>query len=314
MGGDVKEFFGAVRNNTLRNILVIGLVGGVIFGTMRLSPEKDDVGMGVLAPDDVAAAPGDAIMADSGLASKVLKEGTGKVKPVVTDEVTVHYTGWEASGRMFDSSLKRGQPATFHVSGVIQGWVEGLQLMVVGEKRRFWIPAHLAYGETPQRAGVPSGMLCFDVELLDIKGGVEESGSEGEFVVPDLSKMPEVPANVGEAPDDAVESEGGVKSVVLIAGSGVHPGDGDVILVHYTAWDSGGKVIDSSFLRGESVAVPLRNTEPAVSAGLQLMRVGEKRQFWVPVEYIMGKDLEPGAPVGMLCYQFELIKILPKER
>jgi len=70
---------------------------------------------------------------------------------------------------MFDSSVKRGQPARFPVGGVIKGWTEGLQLMTVGEKARFWIPADLAYGEHPARPGMPSGMLVFDVELLSIK-------------------------------------------------------------------------------------------------------------------------------------------------
>jgi peptidylprolyl isomerase len=81
--------------------------------------------------------------------------------------VTVHYTGWQASdGRMFDSSVQRGEPATFPLDGVIPGWTEGLQLMTVGEKRRLWIPANLAYEGRPGR---PQGMLVFDVELIGIE-------------------------------------------------------------------------------------------------------------------------------------------------
>jgi FKBP-type peptidyl-prolyl cis-trans isomerase len=68
---------------------------------------------------------------------------------------------------MFDSSVTRGEPATFGLGQVIKGWTEGLQLMVEGEKTRFWIPAELAYGEKPQ-GGRPAGMLVFDVELLEI--------------------------------------------------------------------------------------------------------------------------------------------------
>jgi len=81
----------------------------------------------------------------------VLKKGTGTEKPKVTDKVTVHYSGWDKTGRMFDSSIMRGEPASFPLNAVIKGWTEGLQLMVEGEKRRFWIPAELAYGETPVR-------------------------------------------------------------------------------------------------------------------------------------------------------------------
>ena len=118
-------------------------------------------------PPDVKAPPADAGKTASGLASKVLQPGTGKQKPTREDSVEVHYTGWTTDGRMFDSSVKRGKPARFPVGGVIKGWTEGLQLMVVGEKRRFWIPADLAYGETPG-GGNPAGMLVFDVELLGV--------------------------------------------------------------------------------------------------------------------------------------------------
>ena len=83
-------------------------------------------------------------------------------------EVTVHYTGWTTDGRMFDSSVTRNEPATFPLGRVIKGWTEGVQLMVVGEKRRFWIPGSLAY-DNSTRPGVPKGMLVFDVELLAIK-------------------------------------------------------------------------------------------------------------------------------------------------
>jgi peptidylprolyl isomerase len=117
------------------------------------------------APPDVAAPPKDAAKTASGLASKVIKPGTGKVHPSATDEVTVHYTGWTTDGKQFDSS-KGGAPATFPLNGVIKGWTEGVQLMVTGETRRFWIPEPLAYGG--RRA--PFGMLVFDVELISIKG------------------------------------------------------------------------------------------------------------------------------------------------
>ncbi len=74
--------------------------------------------------------------------------------------------GWTTDGRAFDSSIARGQPAKFPLKSVIAGWTEGLQLMVVGEERRFWIPEDLAY---KGKAGKPTGMLVFDVELLEIK-------------------------------------------------------------------------------------------------------------------------------------------------
>jgi len=120
------------------------------------------------APADVAAPPKDAQRTASGLASKVLTPGKGKEHPTSTSSVTVHYTGWTRDGKMFDSSVQRGKPSTFPLDRVIKGWTEGVQLMVVGEKRRFWIPGNLAYDNSP-RPGAPKGTLVFDIELLAIQ-------------------------------------------------------------------------------------------------------------------------------------------------
>jgi FKBP-type peptidyl-prolyl cis-trans isomerase len=122
-----------------------------------------------LTPPDVAAAPADATKTKSGLASKILKQGTGTVRPKSNSTVTVHYSGWTPDGKLFDSSVIKGQPATFPLGDVIKGWTEGVQLMVVGEARRFWIPGRLAYDGVDQ-AGVPKGPLVFDVELIAIGG------------------------------------------------------------------------------------------------------------------------------------------------
>ncbi len=117
-------------------------------------------------PPDVAAAPADAKVTPSGLAYKSIKAGTGTEHPKKSSRVTVHYSGWQTSGKLFDSSVMRGQPATFGLGDVIEGWTEGVQLMVVGETMRFWIPEKLAY---KGQAGVPSGMLVFDVELISYR-------------------------------------------------------------------------------------------------------------------------------------------------
>lgn len=119
-------------------------------------------------PIDVAAAPADAKRTSSGLAYKVLKDGTGTEKPTARSRVTVHYSGWTTDGKLFDSSVLRGQPATFGLGDVIEGWTEGVQLMAVGEKTRFWIPEKLAY---KGQGSAPRGMLVFDVELLSVQQG-----------------------------------------------------------------------------------------------------------------------------------------------
>ncbi|MDG6235190.1 FKBP-type peptidyl-prolyl cis-trans isomerase [Glaesserella parasuis] len=105
---------------------------------------------------------------ESGLQYEVLVEGTGKV-PAKTDKVRVHYTGSLIDGTVFDSSVKRGTPAEFPVTGVIAGWVEALQMMPVGSKWRLTIPHNLAYGERGAGASIPPfSTLIFEVELLDI--------------------------------------------------------------------------------------------------------------------------------------------------
>ena len=116
-------------------------------------------------PSDVKAPPADAKKTASGLAYKVLKEGVGGRHPRGSGAVVVNYTGWTTDGKMFDSSIVRGEPMTMQVDQVIPGWTEGLQLMYEGEKTRFWIPESLAY----KGKSAPYGMLVFDVELVKIQ-------------------------------------------------------------------------------------------------------------------------------------------------
>ncbi len=138
---------------------------GLILAMAACAGQSDTVP----APPDVAAPPANALRTPDGLASRILVVGLGDEHPGPHSSVTVNYTGWTPDGKMFDSTSLPGRgPATFSVDGVIPGWTEGLQLMRRGEKRRFWIPANLAYGDNPPPGG-PSGPLVFDIELLDIR-------------------------------------------------------------------------------------------------------------------------------------------------
>ena len=105
----------------------------------------------------------------SGLQYTVIKEGAGK-SPKATDTVVCHYEGFLTNGTVFDSSIQRGEPASFPLNGVIAGWTEGLQLMKEGGKNRFFIPYHLAYGEAGAAGSIPPyAALIFDVELIEVK-------------------------------------------------------------------------------------------------------------------------------------------------
>jgi FKBP-type peptidyl-prolyl cis-trans isomerase FklB len=110
----------------------------------------------------------DVVTTASGLQYKILTQGTG-AKPKATDMVTVNYKGTTIDGKEFDSSYKRGQPATFPVNGVIPGWTEALQLMNVGTKAKLFVPSSLAYGERGAGPDIgPNSTLIFEVELLSI--------------------------------------------------------------------------------------------------------------------------------------------------
>lgn len=104
----------------------------------------------------------------SGLQYLLLVEGEGKIHPTAKDRVKVHYHGTLIDGTVFDSSVERGQPLEFGLNQVIKGWTEGLQLMVVGDKARLFIPSELAYGNRAAGIITPGSTLIFDVELLAI--------------------------------------------------------------------------------------------------------------------------------------------------
>jgi peptidylprolyl isomerase len=246
-------------------------------------------GRQIPAPPDVKAPPADAAKTSTGLASKVIKAGSGKTHPGKTDLVTVQYTGWTTDGRMFDSSIVRGEAATFPLDRVIAGWTEGVQLMVAGETRRFWIPEPLAY--RGQRE--PKGMLVFDVELISFKAA---------------PTPPPVPPDVKAVPSDAKRTASGLAYKSLSPGTGTkHPTSRSEVMVHYSGWTTDGKMFDSSVARGEPISFPLDGVIAGWTEGVQLMVEGQKMRFWIP-EALAYKGQSP--PFGMLVFDVELIKIV----
>jgi FKBP-type peptidyl-prolyl cis-trans isomerase len=243
-------------------------------------------------PSDVAAAPADAQKTESGLASKVLQAGKGDKKPSAADTVTVHYSGWTTDGKLFDSSVKRGQPTSFPLNGVIKGWTEGLQLMVEGEKRRFWIPADLAYGENPG-GGRPGGLLVFDVELISIK------------------QAPKAPADVAAAPTDAEKDDSGLATKLITKGTGsANPKDEDIVKMNLSLWSSEGTLLQSTAQQGGPADIPLAQLSMGgLKEGIKLMVAGEKRNMWIPSKLAFKDQVPPGAPANGLMVEAELISI-----
>lgn len=233
------------------------------------------------APADVAKAPADAVVTESGLASKVLTAGTGEEKPASRDTVTVHYTGWKSSdGSMFDSSVKRGEPTSFPLNQVIPGWTEGLQLMVVGEKRRFWIPEGLAYGPEVEGSGRPGGQLVFDVELLSFE------------------KAPD-PITV---PAEALKTASGFAYIIKSAGEGDKPTAEKNAKFHYTFHDAAGKVVQSSKMRGDAQSVPMEKLPPFFTEVLSVLSPGGVADVYIPGQAI-------GAPDELVKTELELVAV-----
>lgn len=290
---EAAEAFTAVALR--RTAVVVAVVGGAAFPAVAQFPFSD-----IPAPPDVGAIPPDAEVTPSGLAFKVLQlpacESEAECKaerPLKFDKVTVDYTGWQKDGRMFDSSVKRGQRATFGVNQVIKGWTEGLQLMAPGEKRRFWIPADLAYGQNPG-GGRPGGSLVFDVELYSIERG---------------PRIP-TPEDVNGPPADAERTASGIASKVLKVGVGKEkPKSSSTVTVDYTGWTTDGQLFDSSVLRGRPATFRLDQVIAGWTEGVQLMVVGEKRRFWIPAALAYGDNPGGGRPAGMLVFDVNLYQV-----
>jgi peptidylprolyl isomerase len=265
------------------HLIAVVLTGALTFCSVALAAQS---GKPIPPPPDVAEPPANAAKTPSGLASRVLNAGTGKAHPGKTDLVTVHYTGWTTDGKMFDSSRTGGGPATFPLDRVIAGWTEGVQLMVAGETRRFWIPEPLAY--RGQRD--PKGMLVFDVELLSF-----------------TQSPTQAPPDVKAPPSDAKKTSSGIAYKVLTPGKGTRRAQPTSrVTVHYSGWTTDGKLFDSSITRGQPATFPLNGVIAGWTEGVQLMVEGEKTRFWIPEKLAYRGER---APYGMLVFDIELLKI-----
>ena len=163
---------------------------------------------------------------------------------------------------MFDSSVARGNPSTFPLNRVMAGWRECVQLMTVGEKRRCWVPQELAY---KGQAGRPTGMVVFDIELLDTRPVADD------------------PAARRQGPAGRRQAHGnGLAYKVLQPGTARATRGLSRVTVHYTGWTTDGKMFDSSVVRGTPTTLGLDDVIPGWTEGVQLMVEGERTRFWIP--------------------------------
>jgi FKBP-type peptidyl-prolyl cis-trans isomerase len=240
------------------------------------------------APPDLLKPPAEATTSANGLSSRTITPGEGTERPIATDVVTVHYTGWSADGKMFDSSHTRNAPSTFPLNRVMAGWRECVQLMTMGEKRRCWVPQDLAYRG---QAGRPTGTVVFDIELIDWRPSP---------TIP--------PPDVKAPPAEAKRTPNGLAYKVLRAGKGVrNPSRYASVTVHYTGWTTDGKMFDSSVTRGTPISFRLDEVIKGWSEGVPLMVEGERTRFWIPESLAYGGSGD--GPRGMLVFDIELIRI-----
>jgi FKBP-type peptidyl-prolyl cis-trans isomerase len=255
-------------------------------GMLVFDIELLDFTPGPKPPADVAAAPTDADKTKDGLASKVTAKGTGTAHPQPNDSVRVNYSIWQPDGKLLDAS--KDKPAVRPVTGLSDGWAEGLQLMVVGEKRTLWVPAAMSFA--PRPGGPPASDVTMVVELLEILPG------------------PKTPPDVKAPPKSATVEKDGLATKVLTKGTGtVHPTRTNAVTVNYAGWTTDGKMFDSSYSRGEPATFGVGNVIPGWTEALQLMVEGEKRRVWIP-EALAYKG-QQGRPQGMLVFDVELVKI-----
>ena len=159
---------------------------------------------------------------ESGLQYEILSKGESDQSPQADDEVEVHYHGTLVNGEVFDSSVERGEPSKFKVNQVISGWTEALQLMVLGDKWKLFIPSDLAYGETGNNSIGPNETLIFEVELLGI---TRQEEPEPEPVVVD-SNATDVNSSSADAPLVIPEVDANA-SVPIVEANLTAPADGN---------------------------------------------------------------------------------------
>jgi peptidylprolyl isomerase len=287
-----------------------GLPAGLLCYELEIKEIEKAPGTPPPVPADVKAPPATAKKTEKGVFYRVLKTGKGGPKPGPTETVKVNYTGWGTDGRMFDSSDVKGQPAEFALNGVIAGWTDGLQVMSVGDRVRFWIPEELAYKGSP---GKPQGMLVFEIELLEIKAPQPEDDGHGHGD-PHAKKGPKpgdqpAPPDVAAPPKDAKKTAKGVFYKILSPKKGAaHPTAGDTVKVHYTGWTTDGVQFDSSIPRGQPSEFSLNGVIEGWTDGIPMIGVGEKARLWIPEALAY-----PGSePKGMLVFDVELLEIKQK--
>ncbi len=242
----------------------------------------------------------DTIKTPSGLKLIIVSEkNRNNERPSKGSTVKVHYTGYFEDGKVFDSSVKRGEPISFPIGKgrVIPGWDEGISLLKVGDKVRFLIPYQLAYGEAGRAPVIPAKTnLIFDVELIDF--------------------TPEIkPTAYNTKGKDTLTTSSGLKYIVVNEGAkgSVKAQANKTVSVHYTGYFENGDIFDSSIQRGQPISFELGAGKviKGWDEGISLMKVGDKLRLLIPYQLAYGEQGYAGAipPKSNLVFDVELIDV-----
>lgn len=265
----------------------VAVIGVLAAGGVQVAVGQTDEASPVQTPVDGLKE----VKTASGLKYWDIKEGTG-ASPAPTEEVKVHYSGWLTDGSLFDSSVKRGQPAQFKLNRVIKGWTEGVGSMKVGGKRRLEVPPDLAYGKNARPKIPADSTLIFEVELLDVVAGPK-------------------PTPVGDI--QPVTTPSGLKYWDLKVGDGPGP-EGDsskTVTVHYSGWLTDGTLFDSSVQRGQPATFQLNGVIKGWTEGVGSMKKGGKRRLEIPPDLGYGEGGSPPTipPKATLVFEVELVDV-----
>lgn len=215
------------------------------------------------------------------------------------DNIEVHYTGYFEDGKIFDSSVRRGEPIQFSLGKgqVIKGWEEGLAMLSEGEKARLIIPYQLAYGENGRPPAIPAkANLIFDVELIRVH-------------------KPVTPVAYETKGKETLQTASGLKYIIVKKAdkNAIKAENGKTVKVHYTGYFEDGKMFDSSVQRGTPFEFKLGSgmVIKGWDEGVALMHVGEKIRFIIPYQLAYGENGYPGAipPKSNLIFDVELLEV-----
>ena len=244
------------------------------------------------APPDVAAPPKDAIRTASGVAMKVLRAGQGGDRPKDDDCVKAGFRGWTREGVLSVSSGEE-DGAVQCLRQVVPGLVTALKAMTVGEERRIWVPAELAFPARDHDRTTPKVDMTFDVTLLE------------------LLKAPPVPKDLKAPPRTATKTPSGLAFVVLKKGSGTdRPSEASRVTLQFSGWKADGTLFETTLMSNHPASYTLGEVIPGWREAILQMVAGEKVRVWIPAALAYGEaPRRRGVPAGDLVYELELVAI-----